>query len=628
MKKICLLVCWGVVRFAFAGDMPRTLFIENSLARTLSTLNLETGVVQNDVVTLGQIPNQILANRDKVLVLNSVPPEIMIIDASSLQVEKHIALPEGSNPYGMALVGGNRVYVTLLLMDAVAVVEIKESRVAKFIPCGRAPQGIIVDGTTALVANTGGYPDYQPSTVAFIDVARDSLLTSVAVPANPQVVRKGPDWNYYVLCSGVWGGNSGQLAVINPYAPPDYSRPAVVDTLVVGGYPGDLAVLPDGMAYICDWGDHTGGFLYKVNIYSGAILHNAKNPLRVGRGATHLFWDKKTAALYFSAFDQDVVQKFDVQQDRVVITYPAGDGSQDMAIVERSESSDPWADEVVAFSPGRPWSKTGYDFFPDNVLGPPDPDRGLNSTSSTSDPAEILSLGHGGEITLAFTDNVGVDGPGVDFIIFENVFMNLWTGQPYMEAATVAVSQDGSHFIEFPYDTTSYTGLAGCHVVQSTSYPLDPQRSGADQFDLAEVGMDWIRYIRITDMGDRWQEGALNGDFDLDAIVAVNRRAAVSFQPAKGLPKEFHLAANYPNPFNNSTTLSFTTAAQGRARLTVINLLGQTVATLLDQNVAAGSHQVIWDGSDGSGRAVDTGLYWAVLQFGEGVQRQKMVLIK
>ncbi|HPN36333.1 MAG TPA: T9SS type A sorting domain-containing protein [bacterium] len=628
MKKMWLLVCWGIARFAFAGDMPRTLFIENNLARTLSTVNLETGAVHNDVATLGQIPNQILAYRDKVLALNSVPPEIMIIDASSLQVEKRVALPEGSNPYGMALVGANRVYVTLLLMDAVAVVEIREGRVAKLIPCGRAPQGIIVDGTTALVANTGGYPDYQPSTVAFIDIARDSLLTSVAVPANPQVVRKGPDWNYYVLCSGIWGGNSGQLAVINPYAPPDYAGPAVVDTLVVGGYPGDLAVLPDGMAYICDWGDHTGGFLYKVNIYSGEILHNARNPLRVGRGAMHLLWDKKNAELYISAFDQDVVQKFDVQQDRVVMTYPAGDGSQDMAIVERSDSSDPWADEVVAFSPGQPWSKIGYDFFPDNVLGPPDPDRGLNSASTTSDPAEILSLGHGGEITLAFTDNVVVDGPGVDFIIFENVFMNLWTGQPFMEAATVAVSQDGNRFVDFPYDTSSCVGLAGCHVVQSTSHPLDPQRSGADQFDLADVGMDWIRYVRITDMGDRWQEGAINGDFDLDAVVAVNSRTSISCPQAKRSPQEFNLAANYPNPFNSSTTIFFTTAAPGRAKLTVINLLGQSVATLLDQNMPAGFHRVIWDGSDGSGKAMNTGLYWAVLQFGDSVQRQKMVLVK
>ena len=548
----CLLLVFGISTFSFAGEMARTLFVENNLARTLSSLNLETGVIRNDVLTLGQVPNQILAYRDRMYVLHSVPAELMAVDASSLQILSRIPLPEGSNPYSMALVGANRVYVTLLLANAVAVVNVKEARVDKLIPCGDAPQGILVDGNTALVANTGGYPSYLRSSIAFIDVSKDSLVDQLAVPANAQVVRKGPDWNYYVLCSGIYGKKGGQLVVINPYAPPDYSKPGVVDTFALGGFPGDLAVLPNGMAFISDWGDQSGGFLYKVNLYSGQILHDATNPLRVGRGAMRLFWDKKAAELYLSAFDQDVVQKYDVTADRVIATYPMGDGSQDMAIVEKYEASDPWADEVVAFIPGHPWNKVGYDYFPDNVLGPPDPDRSLNSTNASSNPEELLSLGHGGQITLAFTDNLIIDGPGADFLVFENVFNSLWTGQPFVEAATVAVSQDGVQFFEFPFDTLSLKGLAGSHVIKSTAHPTNPDSSGADAFDLAELGLGWIRYVKLVDMGDRWHEGSFNGDFDLDAVVAVHSEAIRSEPVA-----HFKLWPNYPNPFSGRTTLRF-----------------------------------------------------------------------
>ncbi len=626
MKKL-LFILIIITTSVPAVELPRTLFVENSLGRTLSTVDLETGIVNNDVLTLGQVPNQVLALHDKVFVLNSVPAEVMIIDAISLQVLKRIALPEGSNPYAMALVGSNRLYVTLLMANSVAVVDLEKNQVSKLIACGTAPQGIITDGNTALVANTGGYPSYQESSVAFIDIAADSVTQRLPVPANPQVVRKGPDWNYYVLCSGIWGNNAGKIAVINPIAPPDYSRPALVDTIAIGGYPSDLAVLPNGMAYACDWGDRTGGFLYKVNIYTTELLHGPANPLRVGRGAIRMFWDKKKAELYICAFDQDVLQKFDIKQDKVSSTYPVGDGCQDATVVERIADTDPWADEVVSFSPGQNWSRSGYDFFPDNILGPPDPDQAVGATFSSSDPNEVLSLGHGGEITLVFTDNVVIDNPGPDFLIFENVFINSWTRQPFIEAATVAVSQDGVNFVEFPWDTVTCNGLAGAHVIKSTVNPTDPESSGADQFDLQDVGLSWIRYVRITDMGDRWHEGLYNRDFDLDAVVAVHSRTSVMTMQNTKQADLFCLLANYPNPFNPSTTVQYELPEASHVRIEVMNVLGQRIAVLRDQSVPAGYHTVRWDGRTVSGERAGSGVYFCRMQAGAFVKTIKMMLL-
>lgn len=628
MKKLYLIVMAAWVVAVAADDFPRTLFVENNLARTVSMMNLETGAISNNVLQTGQVPNQILAYRDQLFVLNSVPAEIMVFQAVTRQLTARIVLPEGSNPYSMAMVGSNRLYVTLLVADAVAVVDVKEKRLLKLIECGKAPQDVMVDGDRAIVTNTGGYPGYIASTVAFINTRNDSVLTRLAVPTNPQAICKGPDWNYYVLCSGIWGKGGGQLVSINPYGPPDYSSPVVVDTFQVGGFPGDVVVLSNGAAYISDWGDMSGGFLYKVNVYSGQVEHDAKNPIRVGRGAMRLFLDKRRSELYISAFDQDVVQKFDTATDKVAATYPMGDGCQDMAIVERIEASDPWADEVVAFHPGQPWNRSGYDFFPDNVLGPPDPDQNINMSNSSNDPAELLSLGHGGDITLAFTDNVIVDGPGPDFIVFENVFMNLWTGQPFMEAARLEVSQDGVTFVAFPFDTLALTGLAGVHPVKSTLSPTSPELSGADAFDLATVGLPWIRYVRLIDTGDLWQEGPYNGDFDLDAVVAVNSRTDVDAAAPVEPLRHFRLLQNYPNPFNGQTSLQFEIAQTTAMELSVYGRDGRLVTILKRGTCTPGLYTVSWDGRNSNGEVVSSGVFWAVFKAGNAMQAQKMILVK
>ena len=632
MKKVVTLILMiSLSSLVQAADFPRTLFVENNLARTLSFLNLEQGLIQNDVLELGVVPNQIISYRDKLFALNSTPPSLMVIDPRTLQVTDRMTIPgESSNPYFMALVGARRMYVTLLMANQVAVLDLSGEQEAKLIDVGAAPQGIYVDNHVAIVTNTGGYPDYAESSVSIIDTRTDSVTMTLPVPTNPQTITKGPDFNYYILCSGKWGENQGKLVVLNLFVPPNYT-PAIIDTIEVGGFPGDVVVTPDGMAYMTDWGDASGGFLYKVNIYTKEVLAGPDNPIRIGRGAMRFLWDAPTSDLYVSAFDMDAVQKLDVTTDQVTATYPFGDGAQDMAIVEAIAETDPWADEVVSFTPGDPWSQFGYDFFPFNVLGPPDPSASINERVAANSEDEILSLGHGGEIVLKFTDNVVMNGEGVDFIVFENVFINMWTQQPWMEAGIVSVSQDGENFVQFPYDTTTHEGLAGVTPVKSTTDPTNPEASGADAFDLDVVGMDWIRYVKITDMGDLWQEGPYNGDFDLDAVVAVHSAAnAPTFvdADAEAIPHSFATLKNYPNPFNPQTTLQFELSCSGFTELAVFDVNGKRVKTITARNLAAGVHQYVWDGTNDAGLSAASGLYLAKLRTNKGVLVHKMTLIR
>ncbi len=94
-------------------------------------------------------------------------------------------------------------------------------------------------------------------------------------------------------------------------------------------------------------------------------------------------------------------------------------------------------------------------------------------------------------------------------------------------------------------------------------------------------------------------------------------------------PTGFRLFANYPNPFNPTTTIGFALDRPGAARVQVINVLGQVVATLFDQSFAAsGTHEVRWDGRFANGQAAPSGTYFYTLEFDGQRETRTMVLAK
>jgi hypothetical protein len=97
---------------------------------------------------------------------------------------------------------------------------------------------------------------------------------------------------------------------------------------------------------------------------------------------------------------------------------------------------------------------------------------------------------------------------------------------------------------------------------------------------------------------------------------------------AESLPYRFHLHQNYPNPFNSTTTLNFDVPVESRVDLVIYNVLGQRVRRLVNEDLPAGNHRVIWDGKNQAGRSVTTGVYFAVLNQDENRMVKKMLLIK
>jgi methionine-rich copper-binding protein CopC len=97
---------------------------------------------------------------------------------------------------------------------------------------------------------------------------------------------------------------------------------------------------------------------------------------------------------------------------------------------------------------------------------------------------------------------------------------------------------------------------------------------------------------------------------------------------AGNLPTDFALNQNYPNPFNPTTTISFALPQSVDVRLSVYNLLGQEITTLVDEHMEAGTHEVVWPGTDRDGHSVASGVYFYRLTAGEYTASRKMTLVK
>ncbi len=94
------------------------------------------------------------------------------------------------------------------------------------------------------------------------------------------------------------------------------------------------------------------------------------------------------------------------------------------------------------------------------------------------------------------------------------------------------------------------------------------------------------------------------------------------------LPTEYALEQNYPNPFNPSTRIQYSLVKSQTVKLSVYNVLGREIATLVNEKQKPGVYHVTWDGSDMTGRQVSAGVYFYRIQAGSFVQTHKMMYLK
>jgi hypothetical protein len=111
-------------------------------------------------------------------------------------------------------------------------------------------------------------------------------------------------------------------------------------------------------------------------------------------------------------------------------------------------------------------------------------------------------------------------------------------------------------------------------------------------------------------------------------LIKIDSEGLVQISSTFSSPTSFNLSQNYPNPFNPITTLRYDLPETGLVTITIYDMLGRQVKTLINQTQDAGYRSVIWDATNDYGKPVSAGIYLYQIQAGEYISTKKMVLLK
>jgi len=125
--------------------------------------------------------------------------------------------------------------------------------------------------------------------------------------------------------------------------------------------------------------------------------------------------------------------------------------------------------------------------------------------------------------------------------------------------------------------------------------------------------------IRLRQSGDAW--GTVYVD---DVFIAKGTSAATDVKSVNShVPIEYSLSQNYPNPFNPQTTIMYSIPKAGKVQLTVFDVLGKEITTLVNEHQSAGHHHIKFDGA-----SLSSGIYFYRLRTGNNVFTKKLTLIR
>jgi hypothetical protein len=147
--------------------------------------------------------------------------------------------------------------------------------------------------------------------------------------------------------------------------------------------------------------------------------------------------------------------------------------------------------------------------------------------------------------------------------------------------------------------------------------------------ETTEEAFERINEALVTEMTYR-DETAEPGKSYLYRIGAVDR-GKETFSPAMTMKlpaKPLSLYQNYPNPFNPSTAIVFYNPRREQVSITIYNVAGSRVRTLLDSTMPVGKHVIPWDGRNDGGNTVGSGVYYYRLTAGKKTMTRKMVVVR
>ncbi|MFC1485910.1 T9SS type A sorting domain-containing protein [Candidatus Latescibacterota bacterium] len=262
----------------------------------------------------------------------------------------------------------------------------------------------------------------------------------------------------------------------------------------------------------------------------------------------------------------------------------------DISKILYEDSNEPWTADGSGYAV---WCNSNGDFFADK-----------NSHMLPGNPAQLWAC-HAWEPRCFDTQRTALDDVDMNgFQLMHVDFAGLWAGGFY--------TQDGSaiDYIKWGDETFSTGGDNQNKKNYGESLDVGGTYDGIYVMAplQAEPGSDDVFY-----------DGCFWIAWDSDSGIITSEPVAVE----DDAPAAFSVAQNSPNPFNPSTTISFSLARDGQVTVDVYNIAGQKVDTLVNDFMTTGSHSVVWDAS---GQAV--GVYFYTVSANDFSKTMKMMLLK
>ncbi len=252
----------------------------------------------------------------------------------------------------------------------------------------------------------------------------------------------------------------------------------------------------------------------------------------------------------------------------------------------------------IAYSVSDLPSGLSFDAATRTISGTPD--------AATDEPVEITYTaadGTGASATLTFSITVNAE------ITFDLVFFGAGKLVP-------TASDDGASIPEFisGQPVNAFTLPSATGGTEPLTYTLSPDLPAGLSFDAATR----------TISGTPQSEGSPVYIYTVTDALGASVTMQLQTRPAA-----FALATNYPNPFNPATTIQYALPQPADVQLTVYNVVGQVVRTLVAEHQAAGRYLVAWDATNDNGQSLSAGVYFYRLQAGgEFHAVRKMLLLK
>jgi len=257
-------------------------YVLNTNAETLSKINLSTGAVYNDILTIGTdvycYPNQFVKRDTLAYAIASGTDEIQVINLNTETTEYFINTGVSTNPYWMEFLDEQYLYVTLMMANSVAKIDYRTGTIVHEIPVCKSPEGILIVGDKAYIACSGFDFDtylYDPGKVTVYDIPGDSVINQIDVGLNPQYLILDTLGRLHVVCTGDFWTTWGWIYIINT------DTDLVVDSIYLGGTPGQITLGPDNIAYIASAGWTENGYVFSYNTITGEVYHDNGNPIAV-----------------------------------------------------------------------------------------------------------------------------------------------------------------------------------------------------------------------------------------------------------------------------------------------------------------------------------------------------------